>query len=80
MLQEVFQLMDLTKTLRVNMACLVPDEGLEHEFGEQVNLTHGYRPSGHISHYSLITPKAHLFHLALFDSATLSPHYSSVHG
>lgn len=68
--------MNLMETLGVKVSCLLSDEGLEHEFSEQMNLM----DTGHRGHYSLITLKAHLFHLALFNSANLSPHYSNVHG
>ena len=30
--------MTLMETLGIEVACLISDEGLEHEFGEQMNL------------------------------------------
>lgn len=36
--------------------------------------------SGDKGHYSVVTLKAHLFHLTDFNPATLSAHYADVHG
>jgi len=58
------------------LGCLEPKE----EFDEQMNLM-GFGPRhSQISRYGLITPKAHLLHLAVCDAAVLSPHHTGVHG